>query len=342
MCMNPEQGHEAILYQKLADDAVQCELCAHYCRIPAGAKGLCGELENIGGILYANNYGRLIALHVDPVEKKPLFHFYPGSRCLSLAAPGCNLRCRWCQNWSISQAGEHNAPDKLPFVSPESVVKMALAKNCISIAYTYTEPTVFFEFALEVSKLARKAGLKNIFISNGYMSAKMLDLYMPFLDAANIDLKAFNEERLRRWTGAKLTPILDSLRRLKAGGIWLELTSCLVPGVNDDDRQLRDMATFIACELGSDTPWHLSRYFPQLQFNKIEATPLATIEKAEKMGREAGLKFVYAGNIANSSSMFCSVCGQELLRHQGYGLSKNCLVGGKCPDCGTRVPGYWV
>ena len=224
---------EALLYQKLADTKVQCQLCAHKCIISDGKRGLCQVRENNGGTLFTLVYGRTISQNVDPIEKKPFNHFYPGSKAFSIATPGCNLACSWCQNWEISQM-----PRDQHFISgrkldPEEIVAAAVRSGCRSIAYTYTEPTVFFEYCFDTAKLAQKAGIANVFVSNGYMSAEMLTLFSPYLDAANIDLKAFSDATYQRYTGGKLQPVLDSLKKLKELGIWIEVTTLIVPGVND-------------------------------------------------------------------------------------------------------------
>lgn len=339
--MNPNEKQEAQLWQHLPDGRILCELCSHFCMISKGKKGLCKERQNIEGVLYSLNYGRLIAAHVDPIEKKPLYHFLPGSQSFSIASPGCNLRCAWCQNWDISQANERNDPSRLKYVSPEEVFKHVLRSKSMSIAYTYTEPTVFFEYTLELSKMAREAGIKNVYVSNGFMSEQMLDLYLPWLDAANIDIKAFDDVVYRKYSGARLQAVLDNCKRLKDAGVWLEVTTLLVPGVNDDDNQIQGLANFIVEQLGEETPWHLSRYFPQPQFLQIEATPIKTVHHAMAIGKAAGLKYIYAGNMSGGADTYCPSCEAVLVLRDRIFLQGNHLVNGKCPHCESKIAGVW-
>jgi pyruvate formate lyase activating enzyme len=245
---------EALLYETLADNKVRCHLCAHHCVIADGKKGVCQVRENRGGTLYTLVYGRTITQQIDPVEKKPLFHFYPGSTAYSIATPGCNFRCRWCQNWDIAQMPRERHLIVGYEASPEQIVAASQGHGCRSIAYTYTEPTIFFEYAFDTARLARAAGLANIFVTNGYMTADMLATFHPYLDAANVDLKAFRKKTYHRYVGAGLQPVLDSMRLMKKLNIWLEVTTLVVPGINDDPAELRDAARFVAQELGVDTP----------------------------------------------------------------------------------------
>jgi len=339
--MNPNEKQEAQLWQLLPDGRVQCELCSHYCVISEGKKGLCKERQNVGGVLYSLNYGRLIAAHVDPIEKKPLYHFLPGSQSFSIASPGCNFRCAWCQNWDISQANDRNDPGRLKYVSPEDVFKQVSRSKAKSIAYTYTEPTVFFEYTLELSKMAREVGIKNVYVSNGFMSARMLDSYLPWLDAANIDIKAFDDAVYRKYSGARLQAVLDNCKRLKEAGVWLEVTTLLVPGVNDDDKQIQGLANFIVGQLGEETPWHLSRYFPQPQFSQIEATPIESVHHAMAIGKAAGLKFIYAGNMSGGADTPCPSCGTTLILRDRIFLQENRMINGNCPECGNKIAGVW-
>ncbi|MGB9889215.1 MAG: AmmeMemoRadiSam system radical SAM enzyme, partial [Anaerolineae bacterium] len=302
---------EARLYEHLDENKVRCALCAHRCVIPEGQRGVCHVRENRGGTLYTLVYGRLIARHVDPVEKKPLYHFYPGSTAYSIATPGCNFRCRWCQNWEISQMPREEHLILGETASPEQIVADARRAGSRSIAYTYTEPTVFFEYAYDVSRLAREAGIANIYVTNGYMTPEMLDAYHPYLDAANVDLKSFREETYRHSIGARLQPVLDSLKKMKAMGVWVEVTTLVVTGVNDDPEEFRDIARFLAEELGPETPWHISRYFPAYRMAN-PATPLAILQRAREIGREAGLRYIYVGNVPGEENTHCHACDQLL------------------------------
>ena len=339
--MKESNLHLAELWDSLPDKGLRCELCSHFCLISEGKMGLCKERVNVDGKLFSLNYGRLIAANVDPIEKKPLYHFLPGSRSFSIAAPGCNLRCAWCQNWDISQASERNDPSRLEYRAPESVFEAVLRTKSQSIAYTYTEPTVFFEYTLALSKLAHMEGIKNIYVSNGYMSSKMLDLYLPLLDAVNVDIKAFDDTVYRKYTGARLEPVLENAKRIKEAGVWLEVTTLLVPGVNDDETQLKGLAAFIAEQLGPETPWHLSRFFPQVQFDAIPATSLSSIHRAIEIGQAEGLKFIYGGNIDGFADSYCPSCGESLILRNRILLQENRIKDGRCYSCGTKIAGVW-
>jgi pyruvate formate lyase activating enzyme len=331
---------EAMLYEKLADNQVRCNLCAHRCSIAEGRVGVCHVRENLDGVLHTRVYGRTIAQHVDPIEKKPLLHFYPGSTAYSVATPGCNFRCRWCQNADISQA-----PGEQYFLlgeeaSPEEIVTAAQRAGCRSIAYTYTEPTIFFEYSYDTARLAQQAGLANIYVTNGYMTGEMLDMMHAFLDAANVDLKGFRDEIYRRYASARLQPVLDSMKRMKQLGIWVEVTTLIIPGINDDARELQDAAHFLADELGPETPWHLSRFTPAYQMSDVPPTPIATLIQAQALGWEAGLRYVYVGNVAGEASTTCHTCGHLLIRRHGYRVVANDIAPGRgCPECGTPVAG---
>ena len=333
--------HPALLFRQLEDEKVRCDLCAHRCLIRPGRRGLCKVRENRGGELFSLSYGRLIASHVDPIEKKPLYHFLPGSLSYSIAAPGCNFRCQWCQNADISQISSTNEPGKLRFVAPERVVQAALASKSQSISFTYTEPSLSVEYNLEVSKLAREAGLRNVYVTNGYMTPEMLELTIPTLDAANVDIKAFDDAVHRRYTGAHLQPVLDSCVSLFKAGIWLEVTTLLIPGINDDETQLQGVAEFISTKLSPDVPWHISRYFPQPQFRQIAATPPDRIFHAMDVGRKAGLRYVYGGNLLASTDTNCPNCGERVVRRMGYADAIMNLNEGACPKCGFRIAGVW-
>ena len=333
---------EALLYQKLDENKVQCQLCAHQCIIPDGRRGICQVRENTGGTLFTLVYGRTISQNVDPIEKKPLNHFYPGSQSLSIATPGCNFSCTWCQNCDISQVpkGQHFITGRK--LDPEEIVAAAVRAGWRSIAYTYTEPTVFFEYCLDTARLAHKAGLANVFVSNGFMSAAMLDMIAPYLDAVNIDLKAFSDETYRRYAGGRLQPVLDSLKKLRQLDIWVEITTLVVPGINDSARELQDIATFIATELGPEVPWHVSRFYPQYKQKKTAATPLETIAGAVAIGHAAGLHFVYPGNISGVVETRCPHCQIAVVERSDYFVS-NLRIDehGQCGSCGKAIAGVW-
>jgi pyruvate formate lyase activating enzyme len=331
---------EAMLYEKLAEDRVNCHLCAHRCIIADEGRGICYVRENQGGTLYTLVYGPVVAQHVDPIEKKPLFHFYPGSTAYSIAAPGCNFRCRWCQNAEISQMPREQDLIAGKEVSPEEIVAAARRMGCRSVAYTYTEPTIFFEYAYDTARLAQAAGLANVFVTNGYMTGEMLDTCAPYLHAANVDLKAFREETYRQYVGARLQPVLDSMIKMKALDVWLEVTTLVIPDLNDDPDELRDAARFVAQELGVETPWHISRFFPSYQMSDVPATAVATLRRALEIGKEEGLRYVYAGNVPGENHTSCHACGRLLVRRSGYQILENHVrPGGRCPECDAPVAG---
>ena len=335
---------EALLYEKLPHERVRCHLCAHQCVISEGRLGVCKVRENIEGTLYSLVYGSTISQHADPVEKKPLYHFFPGSTAYSIATPGCNFRCPWCQNWQISQMPRERDLITGREAAPEQIVACALESGSRSIAYTYTEPTIFFEYAYETARLAHLAGLANIFVTNGYMTQEMLELFHPFLDAANVDLKAFRKETYHRYVGAGLLPILDNLKLMKQLGIWLEVTTLVIPDLNDDPAELRDAARFIALELGTDTPWHISRFFPAYKMVGVPPTPIAKLQQAQWIGIEEGLHYVYVGNIPDDrdQNTFCPECGGLLIWRKGYWIAENKIQEGRCPNCGTPIAGVWM
>ncbi len=332
---------EALLYQKLENNAVRCLLCGHKCVIAEGKVGVCQVRQNRDGVLYSLVYGSIISQNVDPIEKKPLYHFYPGSRSFSIATLGCNFQCKWCQNWQIAQMPRLQGLVEVRATAPAEIVSQAQATACRSIAYTYTEPTIFFEYTYDTAQLACQAGIANVYVTNGYMSAEMLDLFHPLLDAANVDLKAFRNKTYQRYTGAGLQQVLDSLKLMHDLGIWLEVTSLLIPGVNDDPAEVREMAEFVANELGPDTPWHISRFFPQYEMEHTPPTPPETLQTAYEIGKEAGLHYVYMGNIAGPSNTTCPHCSKVLVRRSGYHILENHVTGGKCRFCGEAIAGVW-
>lgn len=331
---------EALFYERKSEHRVRCNLCRFRCMIGDGQRGICGVRENRAGILYSLVYGKLCAENIDPIEKKPLFHVMPGSRSFSIATVGCNFRCRHCQNYSISQvpAAAHIPGNEFP---PAAVVKKALANDCRSISYTYTEPTMFYEYALDVARLARDDGLKNIFVTNGYISKEALADIAPVLDAANIDLKGFSEDFYRDVVHARLSEVLDSIIEYKKRGIWLELTTLVIPGLNDSEADLMGIAAFIASNLGSDTPWHVSQFHPTFQLTDRPRTPPETLKRAADIGREAGLKFVYEGNLPGrgGENTRCPSCSALLIERFGYAITTNRLKDGACPECGEVIPG---
>lgn len=293
---------EAYLYKKLTNQAVQCQTCNHGCTIAEGKRGICGIRENQNGKLYLLTYGRACAENIDPVEKKPLYHFLPHTSTLTIATVGCNFRCQWCQNYDISQGPKDPElrcqPGECDFLLPPAkVVSDAIKSGCPSISYSYTEPTVYLEYALDTMKLARQKGLKNIWVSNGYMTKETLDLIIPYLDAANIDIKTIDKAKFSKYCGgAEPQHVLDNCQTLLKKGVHLEITTLIIPTVNDDTEQLQQIAQFIYNQLGSEIPWHLSRYFPAYKMF-LSPTPVSKLEEAAEIGKKVGLKFIYLGNI---------------------------------------------
>ena len=332
---------EAMLYERLDDHRVHCFLCAHNCKIADSKLGVCAVRQNIEGTLYTHVYARTIAANIDPIEKKPLYHFLPGSTSFSIATVGCNFRCGFCQNWQISQAPrEEGSVPAGRELSPEQVVKQAKEHGCLSISYTYTEPTIFFEYAYDCSMLATEAGLRNVFVTNGFMTRQALDAIQPYLDAANVDLKSFNEEYYKLVCKARLQPVLDSITYMKQIGIWVEVTTLVVPGENDSDEELTRIARFIA-GLDRDIPWHISRFRPDYEFGDRDATPIETLRRAREIGRSEGLHHVYLGNVTEGSDTSCPGCSETVVKRAYMGVENSRIRDGACPSCGARIGGVW-
>lgn len=334
---------EAMLWEPAGDGRAACRLCAHRCVVAPGGRGVCAVRENRDGRLETLVYGEAVAAHVDPIEKKPLYHFLPGSKALSIAAAGCNFRCGFCQNWQISQAPrrESGAVAGEPF-PPDVVVRAALDAGCRSVSYTYTEPTVFFEYAYDTARLARSAGLLNNFVTNGYMTAEALETVAPVLDAANVDLKAFKDETYRKVCGARLGPVLETVRLMRKLGVWVEVTTLVVPGLNDGTDELTAIAAFIA-SVDPAIPWHISRYHPDFEYDQAPPTPAATLRAAAAIGRREGLAHIYVGNVpGEGEDTLCALCGAVLIRRRGFAVVANTLVGSLCPSCGTVLAGRFA
>jgi len=333
---------EAMLYEPRERRMVACRLCAHLCVIAPGRFGVCGMRENRDGILMTHAYGEVIAAHVDPIEKKPFFHFLPGTTSFSIATIGCNFQCPFCQNWEISQASKKEKTGGRGFsLTPEEIVQNALAQGCRSISYTYTEPTIFFEYAYETSILAKKSGLFNNFVTNGFMTADALETIKPFLDAANVDLKAFREETYKKTCKARLQPVLDSITLMRKLGIWVEITTLVVPGMNDGEAELRDIARFIV-GVDPDIPWHISRFHPDFKYTEVGPTPMAVLRKAFELGRTEGLRYVYIGNVGGEGDLtLCPSCGKPLVKRHGFWVEENVIRDGRCPFCQTHIAGVF-
>ena len=333
---------EAMFQEPKEGNKVQCGLCSHRCLIAPGHRGICAVRENRDGTLYSLVYDRIIARNIDPIEKKPLFHFLPGSLSYSLATPGCNFRCKHCQNADISQLPRDKG-GMVPGepVSPAEIVEAALRHHCASISYTYTEPTIFFELAYDTAKLARKAGLKNVFVTNGYITPEALREISPVLDAANIDLKGFTDDFYKNICGARLQPVLDSIRLYKELGIWIEITTLVIPGHNDSENELRQIAQFVR-SVGEGVPWHVSRFHPTYKLIDQPRTPLETLKRARQIGIDEGLRYVYEGNIpGEGEETICWSCGKSLVKRYGFSVEENHIKDGKCGFCGAKMDGVW-
>jgi pyruvate formate lyase activating enzyme len=334
---------EAILYDKTGGKNVRCRLCAHGCLITDGRRGLCGIRENNRGILYALTYGRPCALHIDPIEKKPLYHFLPGTRTYSIATVGCNLRCKNCQNWEISQMPKKGGKITDEEVSPEEIVDEAKTTGCASIAYTYTEPTVYMEYALDTSILAKKEGLRNVFVSNGYMTEDSIGLIAPHLHADNVDLKSFSDKFYKETCGGSLEPVLRTLKDLVKRGVWVEVTTLIIPTQNDSPEELGQIASFIKEELGEHVPWHVSAFHPDYEMTELPQTSVETIRMAVGIGKENGLRYIYAGNVPHEryENTYCPKCSELLIERHGFIVSDKCIKDGRCPKCHETIEGVW-
>jgi pyruvate formate lyase activating enzyme len=332
---------DALLYESLDGNRVRCNLCNHGCKIQEGKRGICGVRENQDGTLYSLVYGKIIAEHIDPIEKKPLFNFLPGSKAFSIGTVGCNFRCRHCQNFDISQypqghKGEILGQDR----TPEQIVAAAKAAGCETIAYTYTEPTIFFEFAYDTAMLAQEEGIKNVFVSNGYMSSEAAYQIAPYLNAINIDIKAFTDKFYKEICGARLKPVLETIRLMKKLGVWVETTTLIIPGLNDTEDELRDIARFVK-SVGTEVPWHVSQFYPTYKLMDRPLTPVGTLRRAREIGMEEGLRYVYEGNVPGEAgeNTYCHDCGIAVVERSGFGFIRNHLQDGKCPECGTKIDG---
>ncbi len=336
---------EARFYEKKADQKVQCHLCAHECKIDPGKRGICHVRENREGTLYTLSYGRLVAQNVDPIEKKPLFHFLPGTRSFSIATVGCNFMCLHCQNYDISQYPRvHQGRIIGEERTPEDVVGDALASHSASISYTYTEPTIFLEFAQDTARLAREHGLKNVFVSNGFMTPQSATALSEFIDADNVDLKSFWDDFYRKVCKARLQPVLDTIPRLKKAGVWVEVTTLVIPGHNDSDQELTEIAQFIK-DVDLGIPWHVTAFHPTFKMMDRPRTPPQTLKKARDIGLQAGLRYVYTGNIPGilegTENTYCYACQELLIERLGYTIRRYYLQDGKCPKCQAAIDGVW-
>jgi pyruvate formate lyase activating enzyme len=337
---------EAYLTKTLSGDTVQCQICEHFCAVKPGEAGKCGVRRNVDGTLYLVVYGEAIAVHVDPVEKKPLFHFMPGGDILSIGTFGCNFRCPFCQNWQMSQARDFD--DQRDYLgqqaTPEALVNTCLKNHIQMIAYTYNEPTVFFEYTYDTAKLAHEQGIKNVYVSNGYMSQSMLDMMEPYLDGINVDLKAFTEAFYREQCQARLEPVKRNIAHMaRETDIWVEVTTLLIPDLNDSEDELRAMAEWMA-EVDPEMPWHVSAFHPDYQMLDRPRTSQSALARAYEIGKEAGLHYVYVGNVmdADRESTYCPRCEKKLIQRQWYNVGESWRERGTCPECGHAIAGVWL
>jgi pyruvate formate lyase activating enzyme len=334
---------EGKFYERMSGETVKCNLCNHKCIMSDTKRGICGVRENRNGSLYSLVYGKIVSQAVDPIEKKPLFHFFPNSKAYSIATVGCNFKCDNCQNFEISQMPKNSNFILGQDVSPEEIVMEAKRNNCKSIAYTYTEPTIFFEYAYDTAKLASKERIKNVFVTNGYITEEALNEIKPYLDAANIDLKSFHDSFYRKNCGARLNPVLDSIKAYKSLGIWIEITTLIIPTLNDSDEELKKIAEFIK-EVGEEIPWHISRFHPRYMLINLPATPIGTLRKARRIGLEAGLRYVYEGNVPGEAgeNTYCYNCGKLLINRYIYQIQEIRTKESNCPDCGVKIDGVYL
>ncbi|MEM4397939.1 MAG: AmmeMemoRadiSam system radical SAM enzyme [Candidatus Woesearchaeota archaeon] len=334
---------EAMFYEKKPNNLVKCHLCPHNCVIPENKQGICGVRKNINGKLYSLVYGKAIAWHLDPIEKKPLFHFYPGNFIYSFATAGCNFSCKFCQNWDISQISKGKDAQIIGYEkNPEQIIKEAISMNAKSIAMTYNEPSIFYEYAYDVCVLAKKNNLKTVFVSNGYINKEPIDKIQPYLDAINIDLKSFSDEFYKKICGAKLQPVLDSIKYYHEKNIWVEITTLIIPEENDTDEELTKIAEFIA-SVDKNIPWHISRFHPDYLMTEKSFTSSTTLERAYKIGKKAGLKYIYIGNIPGNTyeNTYCPKCKKLLIKRYGFQILENKIKNNKCFYCDEKISGYF-
>jgi len=321
---------------------VQCELCPFRCFLPEGSRGICRVRMNVGGRLLTLVYGQPVSVHIDPIEKKPVYHMLPGSSIFSLATVGCNLKCSFCQNWEISQSYPEQTKSG-QILTPEQVVNAAIANNCNSIAYTYSEPTVFYEYVLDIARLAKQKGLRNVLVSAGYINLQPLRKLAPYFDVIKIDLKGFNEQFYRKVVGGDLKYVLATLKELHSLGVLTEVVNLVVPSLNDNMQEITRMCKWIYDNLGPDTPLFFSRFIPQYKLGNLPATPIETLEQARKIAMDIGLRYVYIGNVAGhpGENTYCPNCGKILIHRYGYEILENNIKNGKCVFCGRKIPGIW-
>ncbi len=342
---------KALLYEKKSKNAVKCRACSWYCDVAEGSTGVCGIRENIKGDLYLLTYGKPVATHIDPIEKKPLFHFLPGTEIFSLGTYGCNFACDFCQNWDMSQTPRelrnqretlYKIIDACEDWPPEKIVEHCMREKIPSIAYTYNEPAIFFEYAYDTARLAHKRGIKNIFVSNGFESREAIEKIAPYLNANNIDLKAWNAEFYKKICHAKIDPVKENIKRFYDAGVWIEITTLLIPGRNDSDEDMKHIAEFLV-NISPDIPWHVTAFRPDYKMQNMPSTPAETLIRAYKIGKSSGLNYVYTGNIwgLEGEDTYCPKCKTLIIKRSGMQTTENNLKSGACPTCGFKIKGVW-
>lgn len=327
-----------MIYYKEDKEKLVCLLCSHYCRLKTDQSGICGVNKNTGDKIECEVYGYPSALNIDPIEKKPLYHFLPGTKSLSLGTIGCNFKCPFCQNWSLSQ---EKHIDKQRYFSPQDIVDLAIQNNCSSISYTYNEPTIFYPYAKDIALQAKEKGIKNVFVSNGFESPEVIDDMKGLIDAANIDLKSFNAQYYKKELGGDLDKILKNLKHFVKNNIWIEITTLIVPTKNDSKEELNDISSFIANELGTYIPWHISAFHPDFKELSLPRTPLHSLQTAFDIGKQNNLEYIYMGNVSKENPTYCSSCGTMLLDREYFNIITDNLDIDSCPKCGKKLEGVF-
>lgn len=333
----------AQFFKKLDHLRVECQLCPRHCVVADQETGWCGNRSNDKGVYYTEVFGRPVTVHNDPIEKKPLFHFHPGSDALSLSTAGCNFECQFCQNWEISQFRPEQVPARYGFVAPEQLVEVARRRGSRSIAFTYGEPVVFYEYMLATATVAKPAGIPGVMISNGYIEAEPMKKLCAVLGAVKVDFKAFSDDFYKKWCRGTLEPVLKTMKLVHEQGVWLEMVHLTIPTLNDSVEQTKRMCAWVLENLGPDVPLHFTRFHPTYKLKNLPPTPPATLEKQYRIARSAGIHFPYVGNLPGhqGENTYCPKCKRIIIRRVGFAVVENRLAGGKCPDCGQEIPGVW-
>jgi pyruvate formate lyase activating enzyme len=332
---------EAQFYEKQSGKSIKCKLCPRECVVGDRERGYCGVRENRGGTYYTLVHSRVATAHIDPIEKKPLFHFLPGTQAFSIATAGCNVNCKFCQNWEISQVRPEQV--RSDYAPPEKIASLAQENGCGAIAYTYSEPVIFTEYVLDCARAGRARNVPSVVISNGSIQETPLKRVCTSVDAIKIDLKSFSEKYYQEVVNGELKPVLSSLVTIRHAGVWLEIVYLVVPGRNDGDAEFRDLARWVKQNLGPDVPVHFTRFYPEYLLKNLPPTPIDTLERAKKIADAEGLHFVYIGNVPGNpaENTYCPKCGQPVVERAGFVVTQNRLRKGKCPGCQTTIPGRW-